>query len=207
LLYVFAFMFLFVFGGMTGVAVASMSLDIHWHDTYFVVAHFHFIMVGGTMTAYLAALHYWFPKMTGRMYPERLGVLSAAGVFGGFLLTFVPHFLLGNMGMPRRYHNYPEAMQPLHVLSTAGAFILGSALVVTLSYLLWAMKYGPVVGPNPWASASYEWRTASPPPLHNFEGVPPFERGPYDYTQEAIERERALLAGATSPAAPEAQGA
>jgi cytochrome c oxidase subunit 1 len=191
LLYVFAFMFLFVFGGMTGVAVASMSLDIHWHDTYFVVAHFHFIMVGGTITAYLAAIHYWFPKMTGRMYPERLGVLSAVGVFGGFMLTFVPHFLLGNMGMPRRYHNYPEAMQPLHVLSTAGAFVLGSALFVTLAYLLWATKYGPVAGPNPWASASFEWRTTSPPPLHNFEGVPPFERGPYDYTKEAIEKERA----------------
>jgi cytochrome c oxidase subunit 1 len=188
LLYVFAFLFLFVFGGMTGVAVATMSLDIHWQDTYFVVAHFHFIMVGGTVTAYLAAVHYWFPKITGRMYPERLGVLSAAGVFGGFLLTFVPHFLLGNMGMPRRYHNYPEAMQPLHVLSTAGAFLLAGALLVTLGYLVWALRYGAPAGDDPWASASYEWRTKSPPPLHNFDGPMPLERGPYDYTKGALER-------------------
>jgi cytochrome c oxidase subunit 1 len=190
LLYVFAFLFLFVFGGMTGVAVATTSLDVHWQDTYFVVAHFHFIMVGGTLTAYLAALHYWFPKVTGRMYPERLGVLSAAGVFGGFLLTFVPQFLLGNMGMPRRYHNYPEAMQPLHVLSTAGAYVLSLGLLTTLGYLAWAVRRGERVGENPWGSASYEWRTASPPPPHNFEGPPPFERDPYDYTADALARER-----------------
>src|SRR5262249_10178657 len=128
LLYVFAFLFLFVFGGMTGVAVATMSLDVHLHDTYFVVEHFHFIMVGGTLTAFLAALHYWFPKITGRMYPERLGALASALVFGGFFMTFVPQFLLGNMGMPRRYFNYAPEFQVLHVCSTIGALVLGGGL-------------------------------------------------------------------------------
>jgi cytochrome c oxidase subunit 1 len=190
LLYVLAFFFLFVFGGMTGVAVATTSLDLHWHDTYFVVAHFHFIMVGGTLTAFLAAIHYWFPKVTGRMYPEPLGILSSVIVFAGFVLTFVPQFLLGNLGMPRRYHNYPEAMQPLHVLSTVGAAALAAGLLLTLGYMIWAVFRGKEAGPNPWHSASFEWRTPSPPPLHNFEGEPDFERGAYDYTKGAIERDR-----------------
>ena len=110
MLYFFAFVYLFVFGGMTGIAVATTSLDVHWHDTYFVIAHFHFIMIGGTLTAFLGAIHYWFPKMFGRMYPERWGLLSAALVFVGFNLTFVPQFLLGNAGMPRRYYSYPRAL-------------------------------------------------------------------------------------------------
>src|SRR5690606_39927981 len=119
LLYFFGFLFLFVFGGMTGVAVATSSLDVHWHDTYFVVAHFHFIMVGGTLMAYLAALNYWFPKMFGRRYPERWALAATMLVIGGFVLTFSPQFWLGNAGMPRRYHTYPAPYQALHVISTA----------------------------------------------------------------------------------------
>jgi cytochrome c oxidase subunit I len=203
LLYVLAFLFLFVFGGMTGVAVATTSLDLHWHDTYFVVAHFHFIMVGGTLTAFLAAIHYWFPKVTGRMYPEPLGILSSVIVFAGFVLTFVPQFLLGNMGMPRRYHNYPEHMQPLHVLSTVGATALAAGLSLTLAYLVWAVFRGKAAEHNPWRSASFEWRTHSPPPVHNFDDTPDFERGAYDYTAGAIERERARRgAEATASAEP-----
>ncbi len=184
LLYIYAFLFLFVFGGMTGVAVAAMSLDVHWHDTYFVVAHFHFIMVGGTLTAFLAALHYWFPKMTGRMYSERLGMLSAAMVFGGFFVTFFPQFLLGNGGMPRRYYNYPPQFQALHVISTAGSWVLALGLMLIATYLSYAMVRGPRAGANPWGSRGFEWRTSSPPPTHNFHATPHLQRiGAYDYSR------------------------
>lgn len=183
LLYIFAFLFLFVFGGMTGVAVAATSLDVHWHDTYFVVAHFHFIMVGGTLTAFIAGVHHWFPKITGRMYSERLGMLSAALVFAGFFATFFPQFLLGNAGMPRRYFNYPPKFQVLHIVSTVGSWALASGMLITLVYLIHAMRWGREAGPNPWGSRSFEWRTSSPPPKHNFERNPTFEIGAYDYTR------------------------
>jgi len=181
MLYFFWFTFLFVFGGMTGVAVATSSLDVHWHDTYFVVAHFHFIMVGGTLTAFLAALHYWFPKMFGRKYPERWGMIASFSVFTGFFFTFMPQFLLGNAGMPRRYYSYPAQYQWLHVLSTAGASILGAGLLLTLGYLVLALARGPRAARNPWHGAGYEWITASPPPPHNFEKPLSVARGPYDY--------------------------
>ncbi len=181
MLYFFAFLFLFVFGGMTGVAVASQSLDVHWHDTYFVVAHFHFIMVGGTVTGFLAAAHYWFPKMFGHMYNERFGMLAAALVFGGFFLTFFPQFLLGNAGMPRRYYSYPDRYQSLHVLSTAGSWILGVALVLALINLALSLGRGPRAGRDPWLSRSFEWISRSPPPKHNFEANLVIHRGAYDY--------------------------
>jgi cytochrome c oxidase subunit I len=181
MLYFFWFLFLFVFGGMTGVAVATSSLDVHWHDTYFVVAHFHFIMVGGTLTAFLAALHYWFPKMFGRKYPERWGMVASITVFTGFFFTFMPQFLLGNAGMPRRYYSYPAQYQWLHVLSTAGASILTAGLLLTVIYLAVALVRGPIASNNPWKGRSYEWTTSSPPPKHNFDEPPQMARGPYDY--------------------------
>ena len=182
-IYILAFLFLFMFGGMTGVAVATTSLDMHWHDTYFVVAHFHFIMVGGTLTAYLAAIHYWFPKVTGRMYPERFGKLSAGLVFVGFIATFVPQFLLGNAGMPRRYYTYPAEFQPLHIASTGGAFVLASGLALVPIYCAWALLRGAKAPANPWGSAGFEWRTHSPPPTSNFDELPDFRRSPYDYVE------------------------
>jgi cytochrome c oxidase subunit I len=188
MLYFFWFLFLFVFGGMTGVAVATSSLDVHWHDTYFVVAHFHFIMVGGTLTGYIAALHYWFPKMFGRMYSERWGMVSSITVFTGFFFTFMPQFLLGNAGMPRRYYSYPEQYQWLNVLSTAGASILAGGLVLTLIYLGVALFRGARAPDNPWHSRSYEWLAPTPPPQHNFLEPPQFEHGPYDF--HVPERER-----------------
>jgi len=195
MLYFFAFLFLFVFGGMTGVAVATQSLDVHWHDTYFVVAHFHFIMVGGSVTAFLAAAHYWFPKMFGRVYSERVGLLSATVVFLGFVLTFLPQFLLGNMGMPRRYYSYPAEYQWLHVLSTGGAYLLAAALALTFANLLIALRWGAPAPPNPWGSRSFEWLTPSPPPKHNFAAPPVLGGNPYDYTLTEEEARARALAG------------
>ena len=184
MLYLLAFLFLFVFGGLTGVALASLSLDVHWHDTYFVVAHFHFIMVGAVLTAFLAALHYWFPKMTGRMYSERLAIIGAVLVFFGFNATFIPQYLLGNAGMPRRYYEYLDRYQAMHVLSTGGASILAIGLVVTLLYLLWALKWGPRAPANPWDSLGFEWLTDTPPTTHNFETTPIIEGRPHEYFRE-----------------------
>jgi cytochrome c oxidase subunit I len=184
LFYFFAFLFIFVFGGMTGVALASTSLDIHWHDTYFLVAHFHFIMAGGVLISFLAALHYWFPKMFGRLFSERWGMLTAALVFMGFFLTFFPQFLLGNQGMPRRYGAYPEQFRMLHVLSSGGAFLLGGSLLLVLGNLAWALRWGRLAGPNPWNSACYEWTLADSPPVeHNFTAVPVVATDAYDYTR------------------------
>ncbi len=194
IVYFFTFLFLFVFGGMTGVAVATQSLDVHWHDTYFVVAHFHFIMVGGTLTAFLAAAHYWFPKMFGKLYDERVASVAAVGVFLGFSLTFIPQFLLGNAGMPRRYWAYPAQFRTLNVLSSGGAYLLAGAMLIALTNLLLALKYGRPAGANPWRSRSFEWMTASPPITHNFARTPEIDRGPYDYTLSEEEcRVRARL--------------
>jgi len=181
MLYFFGFLILFSVGGMTGVGVASTSLDVYWHDTYFVVAHFHFIMVGGAMMGFLAALHYWFPKIFGRMYPERLGTTAAVTVIMGFLLTFVPQFLLGNAGMPRRYNTYPEHYQTLHVISTVGSWAIAGGIVLVFAYLLWSVWWGRPVGRNPWGVLGLEWTTSSPPPKHNFTLPPTVAHGPYDY--------------------------
>jgi cytochrome c oxidase subunit 1 len=184
LIYVFIFIYLFIFGGMTGVAVATTSLDVHWHDTYFVVAHFHFIMVGGTLTGFLGAIHYWFPKMFGRRYPERLGLLGAGLVGLGFNLTFVPQFLLGNGGMPRRYYAYPPRYHTLNVISSIGAYVLGAALLLILAYLIWSLRRGARASANPWDSRSFEWRTPSPPPVENFTTELDPSVDAYAYDQE-----------------------
>jgi cytochrome c oxidase subunit 1 len=198
MLYFLGFTFLFIFGGMSGVAVATSSLDVHWHDTYFVVAHFHFIMVGGTLTAYLAALHYWFPKITGRSYSERWGLVSSMMVVLGFFFTFMPQFLLGNAGMPRRYYAYPDHYQWLNVLSTGGASILALGLLVTVGYLAAAVRNGARTGQNHWHSMSFEWRSAAPPPKHNFAEPPHWEHGTYDYGgRRARVRAQARQSGST----------
>jgi cytochrome c oxidase subunit 1 len=157
---------------MTGLFLAAMGLDIHVHDTYFVVAHFHYVMVGGTLMGYLGGLHYWWPKISGRMYPEGWGRFAALVVFVGFNLTFFPQFLLGYMGMPRRYHMYAPEFQVLNVMSSAGASILGLGVLMPMIYLIWSMRYGRVAAANPWMLPGLEWRTASPPPTENFEVTP-----------------------------------
>ncbi|QSQ23709.1 cytochrome c oxidase subunit I [Pyxidicoccus parkwayensis] len=181
--YVLGFIFLLFFGGMSGVAVAVTSADIHWHDTYFVVAHFHFIMVGASLMAFLGGLHYWFPKMFGRRYPEALGVGTAVLIIFGFIATFLPQFLLGNMGMPRRYADYPERFQSLHVASTAGASLLGFGFLIVAIYLGWSLRHGRVAGRNPWGSRGYEWLSESPPPESNFHEPPSFSHRPHDYAE------------------------
>ena len=179
--YVCGFLFFLVFGGMTGVALATVSLDAHWHDTYFVVAHFHFIMVGAAMMAFLAALHYWFPKMFGRAYPEGWGLVSAVLIILGFNATFIPQFLLGNAGMPRRYYSYPAEFQALNVASTMGATLLGFGFLVIAIYLGWSLRRGKIVRDNPWESRGFEWYTTSPPPKENFTVKPEFHHEPHDY--------------------------
>ncbi|MGO8969054.1 MAG: cbb3-type cytochrome c oxidase subunit I [Myxococcaceae bacterium] len=184
--YICGFLFFLVFGGMTGIALATVSLDIHWQDTYFVVAHFHFIMVGAVIMGFLAGLHYWFPKMFGRTYHEGWALVSAALIVLGFNATFIPQFLLGNAGMPRRYYEYPERFQALNVASTAGASLLAFGFIIVAIYLGFALRYGPVAGPNPWGSRGYEWMTPSPPPTENFDVTPTYEHPPHDYTEDAV---------------------
>jgi cytochrome c oxidase subunit I len=172
MLYALGFIGLFTIGGCTGLMLAAIGLDVHVHDTYFVVAHFHYIMVGGALMGYMGGLHFWWPKMFGRMYPEGWARLSALIIFVGFNLTFFPQFILGYMGMPRRYHAYPEEFQVLNVMSTAGASILGVGLMIPLIYFLWSMRYGRKVSDNPWMATGLEWRISSPPPPENFAEPP-----------------------------------
>jgi cytochrome c oxidase subunit 1 len=182
--YALGFIGLFVVGGLTGLFLAAPSVDVHVHDTYFVVAHFHYIMVGGTLSAYLGGIHFWWPKITGRMYPEGLGKFAAFTLFIGFNLTFFPQFLLGYEGMPRRYHEYAPEFQVLNVMSTAGASILAAGFILPLAYLIWSLRYGQLAGPNPWGATGLEWQTASPPPTENFASIPVVTEDPYQYLPE-----------------------
>ncbi|HXV97571.1 MAG TPA: cbb3-type cytochrome c oxidase subunit I [Anaerolineae bacterium] len=207
MLYALGFIGLFTIGGLTGLYVAALAIDVHVHDTYFVVAHFHYIMVGGTVMAYLGGLHFWWPKITGRLYPEWWGRLSAGLIFAGFNLTFFPQFLLGYMGMPRRYHVYPEEFQVLNVMSTAGASVLALGYVLPLAYFIWSLRYGAVAGPNPWGAIGLEWMTPSPPPTENFEQTPIVTWEAYEYqpnppaTQQELKDTDLDAVGAGAPAA------
>ncbi|MGE5207331.1 MAG: cytochrome c oxidase subunit I [Chlamydiota bacterium] len=183
MLYALGFIGLFTMGGMTGLFLAALGVDVHVTDTYFVVAHFHYIMVGGGVMAYLAGMHYWWPKITGRMYPESWGRLAALIIFIGFNLTFFPQFILGWTGMPRRYHAYTPEFQVLNVLSTAGATVLAVGYLLPMVYFLWSLRYGKEAGDNPWGAAGLEWKTASPPPTYNFEETPVVTWEAYNYDE------------------------
>jgi cytochrome c oxidase subunit I len=181
MLYTLGFLGLFTMGGLTGVFLATLGLDIHLTETYFIVAHFHYVMVGGMVSAIMAGMHFWWPKMTGRMYPETLGRLAAVILFIGFNLTFFPQFILGYMGMPRRYWSYPPEFQVLNVLSSAGATILAVGYLLPILYLLWSLRYGRIAGSNPWRAAGLEWTISSPPPTENFAHPPVVDFDAYDY--------------------------
>jgi cytochrome c oxidase subunit I len=187
MLYAFGFIGLFTIGGLTGLFLAALAVDVHVHDTYFVVAHFHYIMVGGMVMAFLGGIHYWWPKISGRMYPEGWARLSALIVFLGFNLTFFPQFVLGYLGMPRRYHAYPPEFQVLNVMSSAGASILGVGYLMPLIYLIWSMRYGPLAPSNPWGATGLEWQTPSPPPTENFEELPVVTEEAYAYGDETTD--------------------
>ena len=180
MLYALGFIALFTIGGLTGLFLATLPVDVHVHDTYFIVAHFHYIMVGGTTLAYLGGLHFWWPKISGRMYPEGWGKAAAIVIFLGFNLTFFPQFIMGYLGMPRRYHEYAPEFQVYHVLSTAGASILAVGYVLPLLYLFWSMRNGLIAGNNPWGATGLEWQTTSPPPTENFTETPVVGE-PYQY--------------------------
>jgi cytochrome c oxidase subunit 1 len=209
MLYAMGFIGLFTIGGLTGLFLASLGTDVHLTDTYFIVAHFHYIMVGGALMAYLGGLHNWWPKITGRMYPEGWGRFSALVIFVGFNLTFFPQFLLGTLGMPRRYAAYPAdepVWQVLNVMSTAGASILAVGLIIPGIYFIWSMRYGKFAPPNPWPATGLEWRTLSPPPTENFATTPIVTWEAYEY--RPVEEMRVIGAtdGDTSPPVQPAHG-
>lgn len=182
MLYALSFLFLFCIGGLTGVFLGVLSVDVHLHDTYFVVAHFHYVMVGGTFMAFIGGVYYWWPKMFGKMYNERLGQLGAFLVFIGFNLTFFVQFYMGSQGMPRRYYNYLEQFQTLHQVSTIGSYVLGLGFLVVLINWIHSLYRGGPATNNPWHATTLEWtHTSSPPIAHNFEIEPIVTEEPYEY--------------------------
>ena len=184
MLYALGFIGLFTIGGLTGLFLANLAVDLHVHDTYFVVAHFHYIMVGGVIMGFLGGLHFWWPKITGRLYPEFWGKIAVMLIFVGFNLTFLPQFILGYLGMPRRYYAYPEEFQLLNVLSSAGATIMGVGYLLPMIYLVWSLRKGAKASANPWGAKGLEWEIASPPTPHNFEKIPVVTEEAYAYSGE-----------------------
>jgi cytochrome c oxidase subunit 1 len=181
MLYALGFLFLFAIGGVTGIMLATIGLDVHFHDTYFVVAHFHYVMVGGTLMALMGGFYYWLPKMFGKMYSETLARWSFVFIFIGFNVTFFPQFVLGAMGMPRRYFDYIPAYESLNKISTVGSWLIFVGFIIALISIVRSIMSGEKAPANPWGSKTLEWTTPSPPPHHNFDNDPVVTEGPYEY--------------------------
>jgi cytochrome c oxidase subunit 1 len=181
LLFTLSFIFLFSIGGLTGLIIGALAINIHIHGTYFIVAHFHYVMFGGAAFAFFAGLHYWFPKVTGRMYSESRAKLAWIFLFAGFNLLYFPMFVLGWQGMPRRYYDYLPRFQGLNVVSTIGSWIVATGLLLLFANLLRSAAKGTPSGPDPWGGTTLEWQTSSPPPTENFAETPHVTRGPYKY--------------------------
>lgn len=181
MLYAVGFLFLFAIGGVTGIMLAVLPVDVHFHDTYFVVAHFHYVMVGGTLMSLMGAIYYWFPKMFGKMYNEGLAQLSFVFLFIGFNVTFFPQFILGSMGMPRRYFDYLPMYEPLNRISTVGSWMIATSFLISLYVIIQGLRNGAKAPMNPWGAKTLEWTVQSPPPHHNFDVEPIVTAGPYEY--------------------------
>lgn len=186
MLYALSFIFLFIIAGMTGLFLAALAVDVHLHDTYFVVAHFHYTMMGGLVFSFIGALHYWWPKMFGKMYPETFARVAWSLVFLGFNFTFLPQFWIGINGMPRRYYNYTPEYTLGHQLSTYGSWVLATGLFLQFGALVWAVYYGKKAPANPWGGKTLEWTIQSPPITHNFPTTPVVHEGPYEYKPETV---------------------
>ena len=186
MLYALSFLFLFAIGGLTGIFFSTLAVDIHLTDTYFVVAHFHYVMMGSTVIAFFGGIHYWWPKMTGRMYSEKWGAIACGLIFLGFNMTFGSQFIMGGQGMPRRYFNYLDKFQPIHAFSTYGSWVLAVGLFMMAINLLASLKTGKRAPDNPWGGTTLEWESSSPPVFHNFENQPVLEHEPYDYRHRTV---------------------
>jgi cytochrome c oxidase subunit 1 len=181
LLFALGFLFLFAIGGVTGIMLATIGIDVHFHDTYFVVAHFHYVMVGGTLMALMGGLYYWWPKMFGKMYKESWARLSFVFIFIGFNVTFFPQFVLGAMGMPRRYYDYLPPFESLNRISTIGSWLIGIGFLIALVTIIHSLLKGEPAPANPWGAKTLEWTVSSPPPHNNFDVDPVVTAGPYEY--------------------------
>jgi cytochrome c oxidase subunit 1 len=181
MLFSIGFLASFLMGGLTGIMVASVPFDIHVHDTYFIVGHFHYVLFGGSALALFSGLYHWFPKMTGKMVNENLGRLHFALTFVGLNLTFMPMHELGLLGMNRRIALYDPQFQSLNQLSTLGAYIMAVSTVPFVINILWSLFKGEDAGRNPWRALTLEWQTSSPPSIENFEEEPILWSGPYDF--------------------------
>jgi cytochrome c oxidase subunit I len=198
LLYALAFIFLFSIGGLSGLVQGAVAADIHLHDTYYIVAHFHYVMLGGTGFAFFGALHYWWPKMTGRMYFRRPAFIAWLLLFAGFNTVFFPKFILGFQGMPRRYFDYLPQYAGLQMLSTIGSWVLIAGVLLMLGSLVVSLRRGARATSNPWGAATLEWTTSSPPPPENYRELPDVKHGPYEIGPD-VEKEEEARAAEPSP--------